>query len=406
MDIPIYSSPGIISELTGTFRSCFGEIRQFRHFEELVSSFQTSQRRSVAHLNSTIIAHVNQSSMNRFLSSRIDTDLMFMKTVENINSVENDGILAIDDTIAEKSGKNIEAAGWIFDHSIGRTVWGIQFATCVLSGRYGIYPISAEVYRRKESLDNGNEYRSKIDIQKGVIEKCLIAGLNFSTVTGDAWYFTKDIISFLNGKKLNWVFQSKGNRKVRIRGRWTTLDSIFLPYSKSQTIKLSGNTYSVWEVKGKIKGMGEVKVIISEGINGKRYYATNRSEWNMKRIMETYLRRWDIEVMHRDIKQDGLGHIFLRKLCKTELYLRLMVTGRAILEIAAIMSLQKYPGIPDRIGKRKRWIGFEFLESLLDGFSKYGDRFVMAVKQSMLNPYKSARNVLKFRDKLNHGVAI
>lgn len=257
MEIPVYSSPGILSELTGTFRSCFGEIRQFMHFEDLVSSFQTSQRRTVAHLNSTIIGHVNQSSMNRFLSSKIDTDLMFMKTVETINSVEDDGILAIDDTIAEKTGKNIEAAGWLFDHSIGKTVWGIQFATSVLSGRYGIYPRVAEIYRRKERLDNErrDEYRSKIEMQKGVIEECLIAGLHFSTVTGDAWYFTKGLMSFLNEKRLNWVFQSKGNRNIRIRGRWTTLDSMSLLCKESQTIKLSGNTYSVWEVEGKLKGM-------------------------------------------------------------------------------------------------------------------------------------------------------
>ncbi len=37
--------------------------------------------------------------MNRFLSSRIDTDLMFMNTAEMINGIENGGILAIDDTI-------------------------------------------------------------------------------------------------------------------------------------------------------------------------------------------------------------------------------------------------------------------------------------------------------------------
>ncbi len=122
--------------------------------------------------------------------------------------------------------------------------------------------------------------------------------------------------------------------------------------------------------------------------------------------MEAYLRRWDIEVMHRDVKQGGLGHIFLRKLCKTELYLRLMVTGRVILEIASIMPLQKYPGIPDRIEKRKRWTGFEFLETLFDGYNKYGDQFVVAVKQSMLKPYKSTRNVLEFRDKLNQVIAI
>ena len=408
MEIPVYSSPGILSELTDPFRSCFGEIRQFMHFGDLISSFQTSQRRSVAHLNSTIIGHVNRSSMNRSLSSKIDTDLMFMKTVETINSVEDDGILAIDDTISEETGKNIEAAGWLFDHSIGKTVWGVQFATSVLSGRYGIYPISAEIYRRKERLDNErrDEYRSKIEMQKGVIEKCLMAKLHFSTVTGDIWYFTKGLMSFLNEKRLNWVFQSKGNRNIRIRGGWTTLDSLSLPYRESQTIRLSGNTYSVWEVQGKLKGMGEVKVVISEGVNGKRYYATNRSEWNMKRIMETYLRRRDIEVIHRDVKQDGLGHIFLRKLCKTELYLRLMVTGRVILEIASIMSLQKYPGIPDRIEKRKRWMGFEFLETLFDGSNKYGDQFVVAVKQSMLKPYKSARNVLEFGDKLNHVIAI
>ncbi|WP_048054034.1 hypothetical protein [Thermoplasma volcanium] len=84
-----------------------------------------------------------------------------------------------------------------------------------------------------------------------------------------------------------------------------------MPYSKSQTIKLSGNTYSVWEVKGKIIGMGQVKVIISEGINFKRYYATNRSEWNMKRIIETYLRRSYIEIIHRDIKQGGFrSHLY------------------------------------------------------------------------------------------------
>ncbi len=225
----------------------------------------------MAHLNSTIIGHVNQSSMNRFLSSNIDTGLIFMKTVETINSVEDDGILAIDDTIAEKSGKNIEAAGWIFDHSIGKTAWGIQFATSVLSGRYGIYPISAEIYRRKERLHNErrDKYRSKIGMQKGVIGKCLMAKLHFSTVTGDAWYFTKGLMPFLNEKRLNWVFQSKGNRNIRIRGRWTALDSLPLPYRESQAIRLSGNTYSVWGVQGKIKGMGEVKVVISEGVNGK-----------------------------------------------------------------------------------------------------------------------------------------
>ncbi|WP_290705503.1 hypothetical protein [Ferroplasma sp. Type II] len=49
-------------------------------------------------------------------------------------------------------------------------------------------------------------------------------------------------------------------------------------------------------------GIGSVKVIISEGINGKRYCVTNHVKWSTRRILKTYLQRWDIEVMHRDFK--------------------------------------------------------------------------------------------------------
>ena len=48
------------------------------------------------------------------------------------------------------------------------------------------------------------------------------------------------------------------------------------------------------------------------------------------------------------------------------------------LEIASIRSLNRYPGIPDRVGKRKRWIAFEMLENLFMGFREYGDTLIQA----------------------------
>ncbi len=120
---------------------------------------------------------------------------------------------------------------------------------------------------------------------------------------------TKDLIAFLNSNNLNWVFQSKGNRKIEVRGRWTTIDALSPGYQDSETITVSENLYTVWEIEVRMKGMGPVKVIISEV--GRRYYVINRTDWKMKKVMETYMHGWDIEVMHRDLKQDGLGHIFL-----------------------------------------------------------------------------------------------
>ena len=202
-------------------------------------------------------------------------------------------------------------------------------------------------------------------------------------------------MKYLESKKLDWIFQSKSNRKIKIRGRWTTLNLISLSYAHARTMQISGNTYSVWEVEGRVKGIGPVKVIVSEGMNGKRYYVTNRKDWNAKRILESYLRRWDVEVIHRELKQEGLGHIFLRKLCKTELYLRLIVTGRVLLEISSIRSLSAYPSLDDSVEKKERWISVELLRSLAELIKRYGNHFIDALEASITNPYRSARKVFR-----------
>ena len=101
-----------------------------------------------------------------------------------------------------------------------------------------------------------------------------------------------------------------------------------------------------------------------------------------------------------------MGGIPLRKLCKTELYLRLIVSGRTLLEIASIRSLDRYPGIPDRVGKRKRWVAFEMLENLFMGFREYGDTLIQAAKKSITDPYRSSRGILERLEELNVGRSI
>ncbi len=53
-DIPVCSIPDIINELADNYRSCFGEVRQFRHFKEIITALNTTNKRSIAHLNSSM----------------------------------------------------------------------------------------------------------------------------------------------------------------------------------------------------------------------------------------------------------------------------------------------------------------------------------------------------------------
>ncbi len=88
--------------------------------------------------------------------SGIDIDLIFSKIIEKINTIEGSGILAIYDTIVEKTGKNSDVLRY-------------TFCNIFPFRQLGIYPISAEIYRSKEKLDNKNRdtlqrlrYRKKL----------------------------------------------------------------------------------------------------------------------------------------------------------------------------------------------------------------------------------------------------
>ncbi len=85
---------------------------------------------------------------------------------------------------------------------------------------------------------------------------------------------------------------------------------------------------------------------------------------------------------------------------------RYIITGRVILEISGIRSLNRYPGIPEHTEKRKRWIAFELLESIINESRKYGERFLDSLKQSLMNPCRSKRNIMKNMESIRNGAII
>ena len=60
-----------------------------------------------------------------------------------------EGVLILDDYIIKKYGKNMYGVDYHFDHSEGKSVWGLQIADCVLSGK-GIYPLLSTCQKRQQ----------------------------------------------------------------------------------------------------------------------------------------------------------------------------------------------------------------------------------------------------------------
>ena len=68
---------------------------------------------------------------------------------------------------------------------------------------------------------------------------------------------------------------------------------------------IDDSTYFMTSITAEMKNVGEVQVIISIGKNSEKFFVTISVERKPKKVIEQYLRRWDIEVFHREVKQDS-----------------------------------------------------------------------------------------------------
>ncbi|EQD75587.1 transposase IS4 family protein, partial [mine drainage metagenome] len=279
--------------------------------------------------------------------------------------------------------------GWVFDHSEGRSVYGMQYATAVISGIEGIFPLNLDLKTKKGP--------SKIVMQIAVMKRAITAGLEFSTVVFDSWYFASRLILFLEREKKDWVTEAKSNRKIYVDGRWVRLKD----YADSLNIRdmtaysIDGESYFMKSITTGMRNVGKVQVIVSRGLNSEKFFVTNRIDWKPRKVIDQYLRRWDIEVFHRELKQDGLGHLYQRTHESLLGTAKLSPLGALLLEISAIRSLESHlkigKGTP---GLRFRSIAMRVLVDLLKAMENHGKEFLDALLESIRKPYKSTMGVM------------
>ena len=397
IEIPVLKPPDILADLPSEFRPIFDR-RQYRQFCRYITASWASSTRSVAHLNGISVEHTNQSNMNRFLRN-VNTLDIFRRSVDLINRYCSDPVLVLDDTVLQRSGKHIQGAGWVYDHSEGKTVWGVPVISAAVSGNEGIFPLNMDIKPvSRDDPVNINEGRkknfhmSKITMQMAVVRRAVTAGLNFSIALFDSWYFAAKLTGFLESLGKDWITEAKSDRKILVDGEWIGIgeyeESLNPGNMKCYTI--GGRQYFTRSIVTKMKKIGDVRIVVSRGTEGKKFFVTNMIAWKPKRIMETYLRRWDIETMHREIKQDGIRRTFQRVFAGIVSTTKLSLLGDLLLEISAMRSLETQlkigKGTP---GLRYRSMALRLLQDLFMALEKKGQRLLDAIMESIRRPYKS-----------------
>lgn len=398
MELPIVTFPSYVEELSGNFARLFEQERQLNQFKRLMTAFPMAERCTVAHMNGLFTSRTDQSNLNRFItSSNWKIDEMNSIKVEMINSIEGDGAVIIDDYIVEKYGKEIHGVGWHYDHTNGRKVWGIQVADCVLAGR-GIHPLLSTVYLKRGSrwLEDEDDFRSKIDIQKEHLTRLVEMGLLFSYVAMDIWYFCRELTDHIENLGKDWIAQCKSNRKVWYHGKWVSLLTFaqeIIRKVELRVVNIGDERYLMKAFTLNMRGMGRVRVLVSlNKHNNFHFYVSNRLDWNEVTMARKYSPRWDIEVWHREGRGNyGLEDCQLRSGEAVSKYLTLSSLAANLLEIASMLSpvyahLTNQGWTPEM---KHRWVTTELVGQLISSAGGIRDKEVRRIVEGILCPYKS-----------------
>ena len=242
----------------------------------------------------------------------------------------------IDDTITTVTGKLIESASYIYDHSTGRTVLGFQKLILGLFDGSHFIPISnricpgkkravakskAKKYtkipksQRIDSKSPGAIEREDMDETKltktiSMLKAAKRKGFGAETVMFDSWYcFNSFIIKLVELLQLNVICQLKNmprTNKYIYQGKSYSLKELFAYYGKSKLrtvkkyqFKRSCLTVSLPKSNVKMK----MVFVLNDGEEKWHAFSSTNTQLSAQKILEYYSQRWSIEVFFKNCKQ-------------------------------------------------------------------------------------------------------
>ncbi|MCA1617136.1 MAG: IS701 family transposase, partial [Acidobacteria bacterium] len=340
--------PTIVQAAVERFGHLFANEPERRHFAEYLTGLLVAQRKTVSGINAEFAQTTDQSCLNRWLT-QVEWDVHALNR-ERLEGLQQDsptrysahGVIPIDNVLVAHSGECIAEVGYVWDHAERRHLIAHDYVIAnyvCTTGKH--YPLEFRRFRKRDLCD---AWRAHFEAKEGGIAaataeeqaRCqfknhtelvqeLITWVVEEHIPGDFTmdsYFTNaPILNHIHAQQRGYVGDLKFNRKVWLGGREMSATEVAAqigPESR-KPVEIDGNRQ--WYFTKRVH-LPEVNhpvriVLLWERKNGKEAHkilVTNRTFWEVTRILRVYRRRWTgTETFHRDGKQYlGMGDCQLR----------------------------------------------------------------------------------------------
>lgn len=224
----------------------------------------------------------------------------------------------IDETQTLKRAKKMAAVGKLYHHAQKRYATGHTLLKVCLCYRGVTIPWGTWLYVKKEdapALKVPFTTLTQLAAQ-AILQAHLPADLPVK-VLFDSYYLCPPVVEACRHRGWHYIGMAKSNRRFLVQGQWRKLRSYGPNVLKRQGRwhRIEGlcggkRSYGLAERVGKLKKLGEVKVVFSRRRGESKTVAlvTDDLQATARDVVADYLKRWAIELLIKDQKQHlGLG---------------------------------------------------------------------------------------------------
>jgi hypothetical protein len=231
-----------------------------------------------------------------------------------------DKVLIADDSIAPKTGKEMELVSYHFDHKSRKSILGNQYLQLGFHNGINFYPLDMAMVTSKKrpntnmkSMDkrtNGWKRREealskKTDTLIAMVQRAWNTGIDASFVLFDSWFAHDDVIHKVFDCGYGVICRLKcGRVKYEYQGDKYTLKQLWQTFVKKRTTYLPNLQVKAACINVKLPKTGDVRLLfVSDGRKEWQALLSTDLELEPSEILKYYARRWAVEVFFKDAKQ-------------------------------------------------------------------------------------------------------
>lgn len=262
-------------------------------------------------MSSVLENQISHDKITRLLNSgEIDSKRLYLKAKPICEELSSpDAVLVIDDSVEEKRYTDCNPLiQWHFDHTVGRSVKGVNFISALYHSAGMSIPVGVEfVLKNITIMDKDGKKKKKSSISKQEhfrsLVKQAVKNFDFKYVLSDSWFACADNMKCIKEEcGLDFVMAMKENRKVALsledkaKGKYVSIKSI-APKGCVRTVYIEQLDFPILICKQVFKNR--------DGSAGTLYLAASDLNLTYKQLVSTiYKKRWKVEEYHQSIKSN------------------------------------------------------------------------------------------------------